>query len=114
MINENVSRKIDGAGRVIIPKHLRSKLEFTEPKIKVNNELYEGLKKATKDGLQEAIKKFLPEARESLSYVVKNYDGISQKDFDNIKKTAEIGWETELNVLKTNSLTNRSTTLHPH
>ena len=32
MINENVSRKIDGAGRVIIPKHLRSKLEFTEGK----------------------------------------------------------------------------------
>lgn len=83
-----------------------SKLEFTEPKIKVNNELYEGIKQATKDGLQEAIKKFLPEFREKLPEIVKNYEGISKEDFNNIKNTAELGLETELDVLKTNSLTN--------
>lgn len=83
-----------------------SKLKFTEPEIIVNEDLYQGLKQATKDGLQEAIKKFLPEARESLTEAVKNYEGISKDDFDNIKRTADLGWESKLNVLKTNSLTN--------
>jgi AbrB family looped-hinge helix DNA binding protein len=32
MVNENVSRKIDNAGRIVIPKHLRNKLNFTEGK----------------------------------------------------------------------------------
>lgn len=32
MVNENVSRKIDNNGRVIIPKHLRSKFNFKEGK----------------------------------------------------------------------------------
>lgn len=85
---------------------MKNSIKFTEPEIVVNENLYEGLRKATKEGLQEALNKFLPEAKKSLPDAVKNYEGISLENFADIKTTAEIGGETKLNVLKTNSFVN--------
>lgn len=106
-LKDYINKRFYGTGIIeSLEPVLDSKLQLTEPRILVNDNLYEGLKKATREGLQEAINKFLPEARKSLPDIVKNYEGISREDFANIKATAEIGGETRLDVLKTNSFVN--------
>ena len=89
-----------------IEKSLKYDFSHEEPMVSFTENIYNDLKKASVEAVQDALAKMNKSFVETLPNEVKNYQGISFEDFEKIKRVAKVNTNDVLDVLKTNTLEN--------
>jgi len=89
-----------------IEKSLKYDFSHEEPMVTFTENIFEDLRKASADAVQDALAKMNKSFVETLPHDIKQYQGISREDFEKIKNIAKVKEKNVLDVLKTNTLEN--------
>ena len=85
---------------------VKNEVKFTEPNVTLSDSLKEGIKKASIDGVRDAVAKMNKDFASTLPDEIKNFAGLTDSEWQSIISKSRNNNKQELDIISTNSLKN--------